>query len=202
LPGMRTIVESWPAEAEAVAPHEGPAFMEAELAPNRSLPNPAFTALMIAIAIISFSAGILFITIGAWPVTPFFGLDAFLVWLAFRISYRDGRAREWVTVNARDIEVVRQHPTGHRRRYRLPTAWVQLRLIDPGEHHAQLALSAHGRALVLGSFLSPPERGEFAEALGAAIDTARRSLNPAREASQDTPQDPAQEPGGALPSGG
>ena len=114
------------AEAEAVAPHEGPAFMEAELAPNRSLPNPAFTALMIAIAIISFSAGMLFITIGAWPVTPFFGLDAFLVWLAFRISYRDGRAREWVTVNARDIEVVRQHPTGHRRRYRLPTAWVQL----------------------------------------------------------------------------
>ena len=67
---------------------------------------------------------------------------------------------------------------------------MQLRLIDPGEHHAQLALSAHGRALVLGSFLSPPERGEFAEALGAAIDTARRSLNP------------AQEPGGAVPAGG
>ena len=68
---MHGIVESWPAEAEAVEPHEGPAFMQAELAPNRSLPNPAFTALMIAIAAISFSAGVLFITIGAWPVTPF-----------------------------------------------------------------------------------------------------------------------------------
>jgi len=183
---MHGIVESWPAEAEAVEPHEGPAFMQAELAPNRSLPNPAFTALMIAIAAISFSAGVLFITIGAWPVTPFFGLDAFLVWLAFRISYRDGRAREWVTVNARDIEVVRQHPTGHRRRYRLPTAWVKLRLIDPDEHHAQLALTAHGRSLVLASFLSPPERGEFARALGAAIDKARASFSP------------QQDPGGAL----
>ena len=45
---MHTIVESWPAEAEAVAPHDGPVFMQAELAPNRSLPNPAFTALMLA----------------------------------------------------------------------------------------------------------------------------------------------------------
>ncbi|WP_300542695.1 DUF2244 domain-containing protein [Maricaulis sp.] len=186
---MKRIVETWPAEAEAVVPHDGPVFMEAELAPNRSLPNPAFTALMIAIAIVSFSAGILFVTIGAWPVTPFFGLDAFLVWLAFRISYRDGRAREWVRVDARDIDVVRQHPTGHKRRYRLPTAWVKLRLIDPAEHHAQVALTAHGRSLVLASFLSPPERAEFAQALGRAIDAARTSLNPAIARSQ--------EPGGA-----
>lgn len=187
---MRTIGESWPAEAEAVRPHDGPLFMDAELAPNRSLPNPAFMALMIAIAAISFTSGVLFITIGAWPVTPFFGLDAFLVWLAFRISYRDGRAREWVKVDARDIEVVRQHPTGHRRRYRLPTAWVKLRQIDPDEHHTQVALTAHGRALVLGAFLSPPERGEFAAALGAAIDRARASLPAAGTGPQ--------EPGGAA----
>lgn len=191
---MRTIVESWPAEAEAArphatSPHEGPLFMDAELAPNRSLPNPAFIVLMIAIAAISFTAGLLFITIGAWPVTPFFGLDAFLVWLAFRISYRDGRAREWVKVDARDIEVVRQHPTGHRRRYRLPTAWVRLRQIDPGEHHTQVALTAHGRSLVLGTFLSPPERGEFAAALGQAIERARASLSPVVASPQ--------EPGGA-----
>lgn len=190
---MRTIVENWPAEAEAVPPHDGPVFMDAELAPNRSLPNPGFTALMIAITAISFTSGVLFITMGAWPVTPFFGLDALLVWLAFRISYRDGRAREWVKVDARDIEVVRQHPTGHRRRYRLPTAWVKLRLIDPKEHHAQLALTAHGRSLVLGSFLSPPERGEFARALGQAIEAARRSLTAGGDASQD--------PGGAVSPG-
>lgn len=188
---MTGLVETWPAEADAVERHDGPVFMDAELSPNRSLPNPAFVALMLAIAVISFSSGILFITIGAWPVTPFFGLDALLVWLAFRISYRDGRAREWVRVDARDIEVIRQHPTGHRRRYRLPTAWVRLRLVDPGEHHAQVALTAHGRSLILASFLSPQERGAFAEALGRAIDQARASVRPAPGAVG------AQEPGGA-----
>ncbi len=174
---MRQILETWPAEAESVTRHDGPVFMDAELAPNRSLANPAFVALMIAISVISFSAGLFYMMLGAWPVLPFFGLDVFLVWLAFRISYRDGRAREYVRVDARDIEVVRQLPTGHRRRYRLPTAWVTLRLLNPKAHHAQVALSAHGRALVLGQFLSPLERGAFAKALEAAIHQARQSAS-------------------------
>jgi len=182
-----TLVETWPAEADAIAPHDGPVFMDAELAPNRSLKNPAFMALMIAIALISFTAGMLFITIGAWPVTPFFGLDALLVWLAFRISYRDGRMREWIKVDARDIEVVRRHPTGHMRRFRLPTAWVRLNLLNRDEHHAQIALTVHGKSLILGAFLSPNERGEFAEALGEAI---RKARGPAA----------AQDPGG-MPQG-
>lgn len=185
---MASVVETWPAEAEAPEPFDGPLFMDAELAPNRSLANPAFIALMMAIAVITFTAGILFVTIGAWPVTGFFGLDAVLVWLAFKISYRDGRAREWVRVNARDIEVVRRHPTGHMQRFRLPTTWIRLQLNDPDEHHVQIALSAHGRALVLGNFLSPNERRAFCDALGRAIDAARRNLH--------SPQ----EPGGEVPA--
>ncbi|MEC9249904.1 MAG: DUF2244 domain-containing protein [Pseudomonadota bacterium] len=182
---MRSIVETWPAEAATVERHDGPVFMDAELAPNRSLRNPAFLALMVAIGLISFTAGMLFITIGAWPVMPFFGLDAILVWVAFRISYRDGKAREWVRVDARDIEVIRRHPTGHMRRFRLPTAWVKLDLINPKEHHSQVALRAHGKALVLASFLSPEERGDFADALAQAITRARNA-------------GPAQDPGGAV----
>lgn len=174
---MKTIIETWPAEAESVTRHDGPVFMDAEIAPNRSLANPAFIALMVAISVISFSAGLFYMMMGAWPVLPFFGLDVFLVWLAFKISYRDGRAREYVRVDARDIEVVRQLPTGHRRRYRLPTAWVTLRLINPKAHQSQIALTAHGRALILGQFLSPPERGSFAKALEKAILAARQSLS-------------------------
>ena len=187
---MRQIIETWPAEAEGVTRHDGPVFMDAELAPNRSLANPAFIALMVAISVISFTAGLFYMALGAWPVLPFFGLDVFLVWLAFRISYRDGRAREYVRVDARDIEVVRQLPTGHRRRYRLPTAWVTLRLLNPKTHQAQIALTAHGRSMILGQFLSPPERGAFAKALEAAIIAARQPLAPR-----------AQETGGADVSG-
>ncbi len=182
---MSSIVETWPATAGDLHPQDGPVFMDAELAPNRSLANPAFMALMIAIAAISFTAGILFITIGAWPVTGFFGLDAVLVWLTFRISYRDGRAREWVRVGQRDIDVIRRHPTGHLQQFRLPTAWVRHEVRNRNAHQMQIALRAHGRALVLGSFLSPDERRDFAEALGCAIEAARAYFPPPQEPGGD-----------------
>ena len=53
---------------------------------------------------------------------------------------------------------------------------------------AQVALSVHGRNLVLGAFLSPKERDAFAAALGAAIDTARRPVRPAQEPGGSSPQ--------------
>ncbi len=171
---MTSLVETWPASSDGHEAATGPFTMDAELAPNRSLPNPAFTVLMLTLAAVSFFSGILFVSMGAWPVMPFFGLDVLLVWLAFRVSYRDGRMREYVRVDARDIEVTRQHPTGHVRRYRLPTGWSMLRHSNAGKHDAQVAIGSHGRWLVLGTFLSPKERDEFAAALGAAIDVARR----------------------------
>ncbi|WP_417494605.1 DUF2244 domain-containing protein [Maricaulis sp.] len=185
---MKTVVETWPAASDGVLEPAGPFTMDAELAPNRSLPNPAFTVLMLTLAGVSFFSGILFVSMGAWPVMPFFGLDALLVWFAFRTSYRDGRAREWVQVGARDIAVTRQHPTGHRRHYRLPTAWANLRHLNKGEHHSQVVLVQQGRALVLGAFLSPKERDEFAAALGAAIERARTSpfLQHVRDQAQES----------------
>lgn len=183
---MQTLVETWPAASGPAHQPDGPLTMDAELAPNRSLPNPAFTVLMLTLAAISFFSGILFVSMGAWPVMPFFGLDALLVWFAFRTSYRDGMAREWVQVDAQEIVVTRRHPTGHMRQYRLPTGWTVLRHINPGEHQAQVAIGVHGRWLVLGSFLSPKERDEFAAALGAAIGRACTFQ----------PQDQPQETGG------
>jgi uncharacterized membrane protein len=40
---------------------------------------------------------------------------------------------------------------------------------DPPEHHSQLVLSSHGRSLTVGSFLSPSERFDLAEALRRAL---------------------------------
>ncbi len=44
--------------------------------------------------------GILFWSIGAWPIFGFFGLDVLLIYLAFRWNYRSARAREEISVSA------------------------------------------------------------------------------------------------------
>lgn len=183
----RPIYETWPAES-TVAPTapKGRFYLDAQIRPNRSLPNPAFYALMAALVGLSFVAGVAFVIIGAWPVVGFFGLDLLLVWLAFRLSYRDGRRLETVQVTDDEIRVSRRTPFGHQTAYRVPLAWTRVEVAGKGEPDVQARLTHRGRSLIIGSMLSPRERESLAEAVRTAIEAAR--------AGAPAPQ----EPGGAA----
>ncbi len=171
-------IETWPGEYAgrgAVAPSAlaGPLYMDAVLRPNRSLTNPAFIALMAALTFISFTAGIFYVAMGAWPVIGFFGLDVLLVWGAFRLSYRSGRLREEVRVASTGAEIVRVHPAGHVQLWRAAPALSRVEVDRPMKHDGQVRLVSSGKTLVLGSFLSPPEREAFGDRLGEAFLQAR-----------------------------
>jgi uncharacterized membrane protein len=180
----RRMYETWPAEA-APPPLEAdePLIFNAEVRPNRSLPNTGFYVLMGAIALISFTAGIAFMLAGAWPVLGFFGLDVLLVWLAFRFSYRDGRRLETIEITRREIRVGRRYPTGHQTWFRLPSAWTRVALAGAGEPDVQAHLTAMGKTLIIGAMLSPKERESLAAAVGEALEAARRpdAIPPAQE---------------------
>ena len=77
---------------------DGPSayLFDALLTPNRSLPRAGFIAVMAAVTLISAGLGVYFVLHGAWPVFRFFGLDVLLLFLAFRLNYRSGRASEIV----------------------------------------------------------------------------------------------------------
>ena len=96
-----------------------------------------------------------------------------IVWLAFRLSYRDGRRLESVQITREAIHVARRGPTGQETRYRLPTAWTRVELSRPGEPDVQARLVSHGKSLFIGALLSPKERESLAEAVRAAIAKAR-----------------------------
>lgn len=168
----------WPPQPEGVA------LLDAELTPNRSLHNVGFLVLMATLVVMSFSAGLVFLLMGAWPVMGFFGLDVLLVWLAFRLSYRQGRLRERVRVTADAVTVMRQQPTGHVQHWTLSPIWARVAIEDPVEHESLVRLTSHGKTLVLGAFLSPDERGAFAKALKAALSAARDVRFPGAEEPQ------------------
>ena len=46
---------------------------------------------MAAVSAICFTAGLASLSVGAWPVFGFFGLDVALLYLAFHLNYRAGR---------------------------------------------------------------------------------------------------------------
>jgi uncharacterized membrane protein len=163
----------------AAEPHDGGAvdapFFSARLTPYRSLGPRGFLALMVAVSLVCFGAGMVFVAIGAWPVMAFFGLDVLLVYVAFRYSYGQARAFEDVHVSASDIHVIRVSHHGVAQEFHMNPAWARLsvhRVEDEGV--VGLDLVSHGRALSIGSFLNPGDRESFAEALGRALSTARR----------------------------
>jgi len=148
-------------------------FLDAELRPNRSLSPRGFRWLMGVLVAISFFAGLAFVSIGAWPVFGFFGLDVLLIWLAFRASYRSGNLFEYLRLTRDRLDVTRIHPSGRKQRWTFQPWWVRVSLPRPVEHESQLTLSSHGRSLVVGAFLTPDERGEVADALEDALHKVR-----------------------------
>lgn len=150
------------------------AAFDAVLYPNRSLPNAGFLAVMAIVIGANIVFGLYFFSIGAWPVIGFCGLDVFLVWLAFRISYRQGRLRERVIIRSGDMRVSRVLPSGHESRWRLNPCWTRVVIDRPDEHEAQVRVVSKGRSLVLGAFLSPDERMGFGRSLTDAVARASR----------------------------
>ena len=154
-------------------PDDAPSLFDAVLYPNRSLPNAGFVAVMSVVIGANILFGAYFFALGAWPVIGFCGLDVLLVWLAFKLSYRQGRLRERVRVTQDEMWVARVLPSGHETRWRLQPFWTRVHIERPIGHESQVRVTSKGGALILGSFLSPDERGRFAEALAGALGKAR-----------------------------
>jgi uncharacterized membrane protein len=142
---------------------------DAVLSPHRSLPWRGFVALMLMLAGVSLAVGVGFVLHGAWPVTPFFGLDVLLVYVAFRMSYRQARLREELRLTEVSLTVERVDPRGARRRWRFQPFWLRVILEEKDEHDSRLVLTSHGRSLVIGSFLGPAERRDAAGGLKNAL---------------------------------
>jgi uncharacterized membrane protein len=168
---MTTRIEPFPAKPPRPS---GAVYMDAVLAPNRSLSAQGLRIVMLATAAISFVSGLFFLSLGAWPVIGFFGLDVVLVWLAFRASFRSGqRQREMVLVASDMIQVGRRPAKGPEQWWGLSPHFARVDVEDPDGWEAQVALAAGPDRLALATFLSPAERVGFARALRDAIAQAR-----------------------------
>lgn len=151
-------------------------IFDAVLTPHRSLSKRGFTVLMVCIAGVSFGVGLGFFLMGAWPIVGFFGLDVLLIYGAFKLNFRSARLYETVTLTSDKLTVERVSPRGDAQRWQFQPAWLKVFMDDPPEHDSQLTLRSHGRDLRIGTFLTPEERLELAQALRGALGKCGRSL--------------------------
>ena len=154
-----------------------PVLFSAVLTPHRSLSATGFVIVMVLVGGVSFAAGMVFLMMGAWPVFGFFGLDVLLIYLAFRANYRAATAFEQISVTPSELRVRKVSHRGRVSEWTLNPLWVKLdREVHKEFGIERLFLVSGGRKLPIAGFLSPDEKKSFADALSAAIGTAKSGV--------------------------
>ncbi len=148
-------------------------YFDAVLHPHASLGRRGFLALMLFVSGVSFTAGLAFFLMGAWPVVGFFGLDVLLIYIAFRVSFRRARLYETVELSDSELAIRRHLPNGQVVKWTFQPYWARVELIGKAIGGPLLAIRSHGKYLVFGSFLTADERSDFADALREALDLHR-----------------------------
>lgn len=149
---------------------------EAVIHPYRSLGAQGFRILFVVVVALNLIGAVVTLSIGAWPVAGFLGLDVLAVYVAFRVSYAQMRAFERVAIDYDTLVVERIDRKGARRAWQFPAYWVSVWYEGDEERGTStVTLRSHGRTLEIGGFLSPFERKDFADTLRAALHDARRS---------------------------
>jgi uncharacterized membrane protein len=155
-----------------------PTLFSALLTPHRSLNRTGFLLLMGFIVVISFIAGLVFLSMGAWPVFGFFGLDVLAIYWAFKVNFHRATAYEEIAVTPSALHVRRVTHLGSVSEWTFNPLWVRLDVEADEEFGVErLELVSRGRSLAIGTFLGPDEKCSFAKALTAALNSAKRGID-------------------------
>ena len=119
--------------------------------------------------------GIVFLSIGAWPIFGFFGLDVLLIFLAFRWNYRSARAHEEVLLSSQHLAIRKVAASGKSAEHEFNPSWTKFNV----KRHdfvgvTSMSVEGQGRHVTLGSFLNPDDRESFAKAFASALGQAKR----------------------------
>jgi uncharacterized membrane protein len=156
-------------QATATAP-----LFAAELTPHRSLSRKGARVVIGLVAALALIPGLMFMTLGAWPVIGFMGLDVIAIAVALHLSLRRGKRREQVTLWADQLELAAFDPSGVRTLRRFNPNSVRLVLErDSNERTVALRLRTGKDEVEIGSFLHAEDKASFAKAFGTALRRAR-----------------------------
>jgi uncharacterized membrane protein len=155
--------------------HPSETFLSARLWPHRSLSTGGYRILMFLIAGILFCISLVFLSLGAWPVVGFLGLDLFLIWLAFHMNFIHARAHETITVTRAHIDVEKVNHKGQSQHLRFIPFWTRLHVRDDKEEGIQvITLTSKGQSTRIGDCLNPEDRKSFVQQLKKALNQACR----------------------------
>lgn len=152
-----------------------PVLFDRTLRPNAPMNVGALAFIAAAIVAINLGFGLYFILRGAWPVTPFMGVDAILLAWAFHASCNAAKCYERICLTPAMLRVERHPARGRPIHFEFNPYWVRVDYEDAAGRGSRLALASHGRFVQIGAFLPPDQKRSVAQGLAAALAGSRRT---------------------------
>lgn len=149
-------------------------WFEEYIFPQRSLGQTGFRILMGIIVTLSFFIGIMFYSMGAWPVSGFFGLDVLLIYWAFKIQYQQAKAVEIIRLSGDTLTISRIDHKGVREDHNFNSYWVNLYMSRPANVPVHVGETfpearSHGKGTYFGTHLNQEMRKELLMSLSKAL---------------------------------
>jgi uncharacterized membrane protein len=140
------------------------------LTPYRSLSQQGFKLLMLVLLLCLLPTAVVFLSLGAWPIFGFLGLDVLAIYLAFRLNYRAARQYEEVQLSRDALLVRKVAPSGKIRDHQFNPSWTKLLVArHPIIGVTKMSLASGAKRVAVGDFLNPDDRDSFSKALGLAL---------------------------------
>jgi uncharacterized membrane protein len=148
-------------------------IFEAVITPHRSLSRRGLRILLGVIALVCTINATIFVSIGAWPVGGFTGIEILLAALLLRLNAISARASETVLLTSGELRIVRTDRKGRRVEHVLSPAWLNVTLEDRPGRVSGLWLSLRGQHVEIARSLGETEKRDLAKALADALHTWR-----------------------------
>ena len=161
------------ATLEEMAQTDSPIFDVITLWPHRSLSQRGFAILLAILGSLAIAIGLGFFLIGAWPVIGFMGLELGVLYIAFRLNYRDGKASEQLLIHKQGLDLIRISANGNQQRSHFATHWLTAEIIPQSGKRKRLTLRHHHHHHEIGAFLPPAEKKAVRDLINARLEAAR-----------------------------
>jgi len=150
-----------------------PVFDVITLWPHRSLSQRGFTILLLILGSLAIAIGLGFFLIGAWPVIGFMGLELLVLYAAFRLNYRDGKASEQLLIHEKGLDLVRISPKGAQQIESFHSHWLSADIVPQKGKRKKLILRHHHHEYEIGAFLPPAEKKGVKKLINERLAAAR-----------------------------
>lgn len=125
----------------------------------------------IVLFVIITAVALYFVTLGAWLVAPFSGLEIAILAAGMYLSAHSGAKREIIRITDNNVVVYRGSRALHEI-MRFPRSWARVSLLeDPNNWYpSKLLIRSHGNSIEVGSELVEAERIKLAGDLHEILD--------------------------------